>query len=621
MDGKKTSSVVDLLFSRVAESPGDPLFASKTSSGSYSKTSVGEFQHSVLVIVELLKQLGIKPGDRVGIMMPVSLAWEEFHYALLACRAVVVGLSPYDTSLRLNYIARQSKLCGIVAAEPNDLSKFDKDLRNNWNFAVFLNNSSESVVEGKLKTIFWDSEVKQIQKESPLESFELPKDSDLATIIYTSGTTAEPKGISYTHGQLMVACEAISKLLLDVSQPINWRTVCWLPLANLFQRMFNFCSLSIGATIYLVPSPMMVVDELKEINPHVFIGVPRFYQKLHAGIYDQLAKRSWLVQKVVNLSLSVSSRMHSNALAKKASTVFLRSLDYFCDKFVLRELRAVMGDSLLFMYSGSAPIDSAIVKFFHAIKLPLLEAYGMSENIVPIAMNSLSEHRIGSVGKTLACNEVKLSASNEVLVRGPGMFTGYYKQESDSQRWDSDGFYLSGDFGRFDEDGFLFLEGRRSDIIKTSTGRRVSPLSIEETFAKLPFVEHAVAFGWNRKFISILISVDEKHQSLNSFINEESDLFSEWPSRELFEHLSKQFSIQAKELGPRDRPGGILVIRNGFSIIGGELTGNLKIRRKYIEEKYSHLLDRLYLDIERYNLDDALVWCVSTEELRKAYFE
>ena len=515
---------------------------------------------------------GLAPGDRLAIIAPNSLEWELTHYATLTARAIVIGLDAHDTSERLQKVLHHAAVNALVVADEAVLAKLGA-FPESAKFVVVLSQLTESI--GYTNT--------------PAPQRALPRPDDPATLIYTSGTTGEPKGILYNHRQLVLACESVMEALPN-ARP-RARFVCWLPMSNLFQRIMNLCAIASGASLYMIADPLKVLDFVREIKPDVFIGVPRFYEKLAMGIKAKLAAGHGVKAWIARQALAVGER-YATATRNGARPGALLALRYrLADKLVLRQLRGLLGDRLQYLISGSAPTPRWILEYFHSFGWQVLEAYGLSENIIPVAMNTPDAYRFGSVGKVMCLNEVRVAEDGELMVKGPGLFDGYHRDSGSFERVSDNGFYRTGDFGQFDSDGFLTLTGRKSEIIKTSAGRRIALPRIESVIRELSWVDHAVVFGSGRKCLIALLTLGSC-DTPNSI--DEPRL-----RNELIEHIHRK-------LARHEQPAAALLLQNPFSVEGGELTPNLKLRRAEIERKHGAVIDNLFQRLEAVAEGDGL---------------
>ena len=570
-------TVLEFLKDQARRNPDKPAIFSRAESGQWSSVSWGEVWARVIALSAEFKARGLAPGDRLAIIAANGLEWELTHFAALAAGAIVIGLDAHDTSERLSKVLKNAAVNVLVIGNDKILARLSSAAEN-AKFVVCFSLPSGAALSPHI--IAWDN----ISRPIPIESMAdpvFPKKDDPATLIYTSGTTGEPKGILYTHGQLALACAAIIATL-PASRP-DARFICWLPLSNLFQRVMNLCGVASGAALYMVADPLKVMDFVPEIEPDVFIGVPRFYEKLATGVKAKLAAETGIKASIARSALAIGKRYADAKKSGNAPSALLQFQHAIADRLLLRRLRGLLGNRLQYLISGSAPIPVWILELFESFGCLVLEAYGLSENILPIAMNTPSAYRFGSVGKVMAQNEIKIGEDGELLVRGGGMFNGYYGDPGSFERVSTDGFYHTGDFGKFDDGGFLKLTGRKSEIIKTSAGRRIALPAIEAVLRELSWIDHAVVIGSGRKCLAALVTLDPQRGNKNDVANMRNEITAH---------------IRAR-LSRHEQPAAALVLARPFSIDGGELTPNLKLRRGEIENKYRSGIEGLFQSLDR----------------------
>jgi long-chain acyl-CoA synthetase len=353
-----------------------------------------------------------------------------------------------------------------------------------------------------------------------------------------------------------------------------------LPLSNLFQRIVNLAAVRQGAATYLLPDPRRVMQVVAHVSPDIFVGVPRFYEKLYDGLRDNIAAAPRLQRSLAGWAWNLGRRVSRQRLERRRLPVALALAHALADRLVLRRIRQLMGDRLHCMVSGSAPMSKHLLEEFHALGWLVLEAYGLSENVLPMAMNRVDAFRFGSVGRPLANNQIVVADDGAVRVRGPGLFSGYLNDKSPLP-FDASGFYSTGDLGRLDADGYLWLTGRSGDMIKTSTGRRIAPAAVEAVLRQVPGVEQAVLIGNGRKALVALCSC-------------QTGLDDAATAR-----LEAALQRHAGQVNEHERPLVIALIARPFSTEFGELTPNLKLRRAAIEDRHARLIAKLYEELDR----------------------
>ncbi|ENO89802.1 AMP-dependent synthetase/ligase [Thauera linaloolentis] len=522
-------------------------------------------------------RLGLSPGDRIAIMLPTCPEWEFCHHAALAAGGVVVGLDRHDADTNLAHILLLTEPRIVIAQATNDLDRLSA-LWGGEAIGIVASANAEAPARGRLLSDLLAS------RPETMPVAHVPQAEDTATIVFTSGSTGTPKGIAYSHRQITLAVDALIACFPSVRN--GARTVCWLPLANLFQRILNLVALNCGAHSYFVGQPDRLVQCLPEIRPTLFVGVPRFYEKLHQGIVSQVRRQPLPLRIVVEAAWDIGCR-HAAALRDGRSAPPWVRLLHPLSRSILQRIRLLAGPELQFMVSGSAALPPWLLERFHGLGWLVLEAYGISENVVPMTINRLDDFRFGSVGRPLPGNQLRIADDGELLVRGPGVFRGYYRDTAPADSLDGDGFLHTGDFARLDDEGRLWLEGRKSEIFKTSTGRRVAPVPIETALKQIDYVDHAVAVGRNRPFPIAILTLDAQSEHL-------AELDATARAR-----IANDVASACAGLPVHQHPGALIVSRRPLSVADGELTANLKLRRARIEERFAAGIDRAYADSQQ----------------------
>ena len=531
-----------------------------------------------------LRGLGLKPGDRIGIMAPSSAEWDIAQMGALAAGATVVGIDVHEHDARLAAMLDITHITALVVGEEGMLARLPAAARDRLRFVISL-----APVAGASGVAHWGTLMENAFAGAEWVNQASPDEA--ALIVFTSGTTGAPKGIAYTHRQVCLACDAILDAFSDIAP--GSRLACWLPLSNLFQRMINFCAIAHGGETYYVSDPRDIMRHLPRIAPHVFIAVPRFYEKFHAGIQARVQSGPRWRRRLFGIAMD-NARVLATARRTRLHGSWLRQLAHaLLDMLVLRRVRAVLGGHIRFLVSGSAPMPKWLLEDLDALGMPVCEAYGMSENIVPISANRPGAIKPGSVGKPLRHNEIRIAEDGELLVRGPGVFSGYLGEPPVLRT--ADGYFASGDYAELDADGFITLTGRKSEIFKTSTGRRIAPAGIESCITRLPFVEQAVVIGTNRPFLIAIVWIA-------------SDRFAaEGGLQQAASRIRGEVRAAVAELPDYQQPAGLILSSRMPAIGRGEMTPNLKLRRRQIETNYAAEIEQLYGMLRNQNENSVVV--------------
>lgn len=569
---ERATTLPELLAIQAQTRPDDAAHWYLDQDQQWAPVSFRAFYCQVLELAWTLKALGIDHGQIVAIMAITSRDWELMHHALLSLGAIVVGVDPEETSEQLEHMVNIANVEALFIDDAARLSRLTattkSQLRKILHFGTPSNSNTSDDVS--YQNVPRPSATDQTPK--PLPNPINPRDT--ATIIFTSGTTGVPKGIAYRHEQLIAAVSAIIEAYPELGQrPCH--LVCWLPLSNLFQRMINLCAIAGGAEIYFVSTPQKIIEFLPKINPHIFIAVPRFYEKLYQSFEANLAGQPQWLASVLRFCLT---RAETDSRFGQVFRTINRRL--------FQRFRSLFGRNIRFVVSGSAPISMPLLRRFYAMDIIVLEAYGLSENVIPIAANRLTNFRFGSVGKPLAGNTVLLAEDGELLIKGLGVFDGYLGTQAHDRTLSADGYLASGDYAEIDAQGFVYLRGRKSELFKTSTGRKIAPAAIETVLQRTPGVEHAVVFGEGRKFlISVLTMAVAK-----PFDATETSAKAEEIAIQLKEHLGALSHYQ--------RPVGAILSSKPLSSEHQELTLTMKVRRQQVYRHYETAIEQLYEALE-----------------------
>ncbi len=554
-------AIPELLRLRAETTPALIACRRRTSPGAWEPTAWGRLWHTVRAAAAALRGLGLAPGDRLAVCAPTCEQWLVAEMAGLLAGAVVVGIDAHAPAEQARSVLAHAGAAGLVVEGPAALERFSDTDRAALKFVVSLSPAAGAVGWPNL-----------LAPRPPFDG-PGPAPDEPAALIYTSGTTGTPKGIEYTHRQLMTACRAN----LETFPPLfpGESAVCWLPMAHLFQRTINLVAVARGVTTHFVEDPRQIMACVAETAPAAFTAVPRFYEKLYEGIREKLDGLSGVKKRLADAALVAGDEWSRCLRDGRTPSWSLRARHAVLDRLVLRTVRRVMGPNLRFLITGSAPTPPWLLEFFHGVGLLILEAYGVSENAIPVAANRADAFRFGSVGRPMPGNEVRLAEDGEVHVRGPALFRGYYREPRDAALFTPDGFYRTGDVGRFDDDGYLYLLGRKSEVIKTSTGRRVSPAAVEAVYRRSPLFDQVVVFGDGRKHLVALVVLKAPADD---------------------GQVRRELEEQGRALAPHERVRAFAVLPEPLSMAHGELTTTLKLRRDRVAARHRDRLERLFAE-------------------------
>lgn len=572
MSDVHATTVGGLLEARLAASP-NAVACWVQEPGGWRAVLWSEVGRRLLGARAQLTRLGVKPGVAVALMAPNSLEWDLVHWAALQLGAFVVGLDASERAGHLCETIEQVNPVVLVAASVEAVSRLGRVAQ-----ALKLITLSEA------EPLRPDGGVAEaLCADAPVgfgPSVARAQPNDVATVIFTSGTTGRPKGIAYTHRQMCLAVEHILDALPEV-QPGD-RTPCWLPQAHLFQRIVNLGAVVRGVQTFYVEKPGELAKCLPSIAPHFIVGVPRFFERVWSGVVEQLSRRSAPARALAHWALEVGKRAARATREGRPLSASERFQWSLADRLVLTPIRAALGGQVRFMLSGAAPLPAWLLEEFHGVGLLVLEAYGLSENIVPNCLNTARAFRFGTVGRPLRGTHVRVGEGGEVFVKGDGVFSGYL--DGSASGLDSEGWLATGDLGTLDEDGFLTLLGRKSEVVKTSTGRKVPLPAIEAVLRRLTWVELPVVVASGRGAPLAVLYVNLSQLGASSKPAEQA-------LREALPTIRRSLAEVTSELAEHHRPVGLVLVARPPSLENLELTPNLKLRRGVIDTRFAPALD------------------------------
>ena len=579
----KPRTLPGILAYRARATPAAPAYCVKRGD-TWEPVTWVDFERGVEAVARALAAHDIARGDRVGILGPTCIEWEYLQMGALRIGAVAVGIDPNYRGDTLQDLLHGLDLAALGVKDADTLNRVPADVRSSLKLVV----SFEASFPAEAPSISVRDVVRARHvTHGDAPALPEPAGNDPAITVFSSGTTGVPKPITYTHEQVALAIEAITASFPDIGHESHF--ACWLPLANLFQRIINFCAIDLGATTYIVSDPRALMQEIRGISPAILIGVPRFYERLHAGISAQLAASPGFRGAVARWALALARRQALNT-----ATASDRALARLADALVYSRIRATLGPNMRYLVSGSAPMAHWLLRWYDALGLSVYEAYGVSEDIIPIAMNRPGARRPGTVGKPLPANDVQLAQDGEILVRGPGVHSGDFAAAQSGAV--AARYWPTGDLGRFDAEGFLSVTGRKADVFKSAGGRWIAPQPIEAALRTVPYVDHVVAVGAGRTGVVAIASLDwealRTHAAARGIDAAPLDKSGLTESGRRL--LQDDFVAAAAAFTDSERPRAVILVGHAFSIEGGELTTNLKLRRQMIETRFRQAIEDAY---------------------------
>ena len=566
-----------------------PILAEKEN-GDWRTYTVGEAMEIVDAISLSLLALGIQKGDRVAISSRNCPYWNFIDWGIQQVGGTTVPLYTTISENDYKYNLNHSEAKLLFISGQNIFRKID-------------------AIRGEIPTVQRVISLKAIEgadcfddflalgKTVPVEQLKEAKSRvdryDLATVIYTSGTTGTPKGVMLTHDNLTSNTKCLDTLF-EVKP--GYRYFSYLPLSHIFERQVTMAYMNLGAIVYYAENMATILSDINEVKPQVFTTIPRLLEKIHASILLKGKKLKGIKKWIFDWAIELGYRFNDKHQNSKFYNYKLR----LADRLVYRQVREMLGNSIDVIILGGASIQPKISKLLTAMKMPVMEGYGLTETSPVIAVNSpvTRKIKIGSVGFPVGNVDVKISDIGEILVKGSTVMKGYYRApELTAEVIDSEGYFHTGDLGVIDEEGFLCLTGRVKEIFKTSMGKYVSPALVENTMMESPFISSIIVVGEGQKFAGALIVPNFDQLSLwcrenkLSFINNELMI----KDKAVVTLFRQEVDRLNKNLGDYERVQRFELLSSEWSANKGEITSTLKIRREVIQRHYKEQIERLFV--------------------------
>jgi long-chain acyl-CoA synthetase len=547
----------------VGGAPAQPAYLEETADG-WRPVSWDEAAERVEGLAQGLLARGVRHGDRVAILSRTRLEWILLDWAVMSIGAVVVGLYPTSSAKECEYILGH---CEAVLAFTED----EEQTRKLVSIRGSLPTLREIIPFDWLEKLESDGRLARHLKPEPIE------EDDLATLIYTSGTTGPPKGCMLTHRNLVTAATCVVE---GMNQPGD---ICllFLPLAHSYGRLAHQAATHRGTTVALVTDVVRVPEALATVRPTVLPAVPRVYEKVHANTLGEIERAGGLRRRIGLWGLGVGGR--TSRAGREGSSVggLLALQQRLAERLVFAKVRERLGGRLRVGVSGAAPLSTDVMEFFHALGVPVIEGYGLTETASSATVNEPGDFRIGTVGRPVEGAELRLADDGEILIRSDSVFAGYYKDpDATSAALTDDGWLRTGDVGELDEEGFLRITDRKKDLIITAGGKNIAPQNLENALKTSRFVSQALVVGDRRPYITALVTLDDAEVASSG--RDPQELVHELVAG-VNRDRTRVEQIKRFVILPRD-----------FSQEEGEVTPTLKLRRRVIHEHFADEIEKLY---------------------------
>jgi len=591
-------TLTQLFFTTVDRHAGLPAAFRSKVGGAWVSIPHREALERVQAISLGLRELGIKPGDKVAIVSENRPEWALTDYACLCARAADVPIYPTLTAKQTEYILRDSESVAVFCSTAAQVAKvlevkgalpglqqiivFDGDVAAGRPGVISL-----AALEGKGRAVVskhpnWKAEALSAGPE------------DLATLIYTSGTTGDPKGVMLSHYNIWSNVQAVLQMI-----PIGSGDEClsMLPLSHSYERMVDYTLFQAGVIINYAESFDTVATNLQEVKPTVVLSVPRLYEKVYARVLENALSGSIIKRNIFFWAKRAGEQWATLSLAGLPIPGGLALKKKLADRLVFAKLRARTGGRIRFFVSGAAPLSADIAKFFYSAGLPVIEGYGLTESSPVLTLNPLDRIKLGTVGRAIPGVELKIAQDGEILARGPNIMQGYYKlPDATKETLDVGGWLHTGDIGEIDSDGYLKITDRKKELLKTAGGKYIAPQPIEMAVKRNKFVANAMLYGDRRKFPIILIVPN--FDTLERWAHERSLTYATRAElialADVHAKIEREVMSMLSHLAKFETPKKVVLLEKDFTIESGELTPTLKVKRRVVEQHYTGQIDAAY---------------------------
>ena len=578
-----------------------PAIMKSKKDGRWHDITVPEFRDTVRYFSTGLRVLGIKAGDRVAILSENRPEWTMSDFGILCASAVTVPVYPTLLGWQIEYILNDSGSVAVICSNNDQLQKV-LEIRSHCphvHHIIVCDPPQHTMANVYTFHQIVDSGRQEETKSGRARFDEMrkrAKPDDVATLVYTSGTTGNPKGAMLTHGNItsnvMAVADAVKLEPGEIALSI-------LPLSHILERMADYFYLYKGLCIAYAEDVTKVADNLQEIRPHVFAAVPRLFEKMRARILDKVAADTQAKQKIFGWALSVGAARLPYMVDRKPMPLGLKIKSALADKLVFHKIHQRLGGRVKYVVSGGAPLSAELAAFFIGAGVEILEGYGLTETSPVIAVNRPDKRRVGTVGPIIRGVEVKIAPDGEILTRGPHVMKGYWNNpEATAQAIDPDGWFHTGDIGEVDKDGFLKITDRKKDIIINAYGKNIAPQPLEALLKSSPYVGTPVLIGDRRKFLTALIvpnfeKLERDASSLGVSFTTRDELVANEKVKSLIQGELDRFN---QNLDRQEKIRRFVLLPRDFTIDADEITPSLKVKRKVIDKKYKDVIDSMYVD-------------------------
>jgi long-chain acyl-CoA synthetase len=587
-------TLVDLFLRAV--SAGRPRAQLRRTAAGWQPISHQQILRNVEHIAAALRAWGLQRGERVALLAENRPEWAWTDYALLCRGLLTVPLYPTLPAPQIAYIVRHAGARVLFVSTPAQLEKvfeIRSELPALERIIVFDDVPAHQPNVMTLAELMQFGETQAVSDAEFRAEAQRAQPDDVATLIYTSGTTGEPKGVMLTHFNIYSNTVAATRHVLSTDD--DDIALSFLPLSHVLQRMFDYTMFGSLTTIAYVDVIEQVATALREVRPTLAVAVPRIYEK----IYAKVMAATGMKRRIVLWARQVALEWAEQVLAGRTLSLALRLQHALADRLVYGKLRALLGGRIRFFVSGGAPLATQVAQFFYGAGVTIVEGYGLTETSPVTNVNRPDTLRIGTVGQAIPGTEIRIADDGEILIRGPQVMKGYYRNEEATRASiDEEGWFRTGDIGTLDDAGYLRITDRKKELLVTAGGKNVAPQPIQNAAKLSRFVSEALLVGDRRPYTVLLVvpNVD----SVEAW-GRQAGL--SWPDRAALAadprvraKLEDEVEQKLTDFARYERPKKVLVLPRELSLERGEITATLKVKRRAVEQAFAQQIEALYAE-------------------------
>jgi long-chain acyl-CoA synthetase len=565
----------------------------------WESISAKEMLRRVAGLSKALGELGVKPGDRVGLFAPNCPEWHIADFAIQGLGAVSVPIYFNESPDRLIYILNDCGARIVFTSGESQARKIAESRARMPGLEQVISVLPPADIQSdvlRYETLIataGDPDIAEYRRRAAEVT-----GNQLATIIYTSGTTGEPKGVMLNHSNL--SSNALDSFKGHEFYPTDIG-LSFLPLAHVYERIMDYGYFFRGISVAYVEQIESVAQALLEVHPTTVAAVPRFYEKIYANIFEKGHRSTGLKRAMFDWALRVARQAAPWRAFGKEVSASVRLKWRIADWLVYSKIRAGLGGKLRVLSSGGAPIAPELAEFYWSIDLPVYQGYGLTETSPVVSANLPGANKVGTVGRPIPGVQIRIADDGEILVKGPNVMQGYYRKPDQTREvFTADGWFCTGDIGRLDEDGYLVITDRKKELLKTAAGKFVAPAPIENSLKTSPFITNAIVVGDRRKFVSVLIvpnfaTIEAEAAKQGQECPMSAKMIGDPWMRDLIAHEIERLTAS---LAQYEKPKRFALLEQDFTFANGELTYTMKMKRRVIEQRYQDVITRLYADVE-----------------------